>query len=125
MSFTLLGTVETHRTVEVLPARGGRRRWPDEVKARIVAETLEPGATVRAVARRYDVHSNQLTSWRRLARDGRLVLPAAEAGVEFALLVVRAEALALGKSLTMIGTPLGRKARWHTTHDGRTTTLHR
>ena len=75
--------------VEVLPVVGGRRRWPDEVKARIVAETLEPGATVRGVARRYDVHSNQLTGWRRLARDGRLVLPAPDTALAFAPVVVR------------------------------------
>ena len=81
-------STETLSKVEVLAVRGGRRRWPDEVKARIVAETLEPGATVRSVARRYDVHSNQLTGWRRLARDGRLVLPAVETAVEFAPLVV-------------------------------------
>ena len=84
-------STETLSKVEVLAVRGGRRRWPDEVKARIVAETLEPGATVRSVARRYDVHSNQLTGWRRLARDGRLVLPAVETEVEFAPLVVGEE----------------------------------
>ncbi len=77
--------------VEVLPVRGGRRHWPDDVKARIVAETLEPGATVRSVARRYDVHSNQLTGWRRLARDGRLVLPSPDTDMAFVPLAVSAE----------------------------------
>ncbi|MDB5661563.1 MAG: transposase, partial [Cypionkella sp.] len=32
--------------IEVLDGPTGRRRWPDEVKARIVAESLVPGARV-------------------------------------------------------------------------------
>lgn len=67
----------------------GHRRWPTEVKALVVADTLEPGATVNAVADRYGVQPNQLSAWRRLAKQGKLVLPSTPADEpDFAPLVV-------------------------------------
>ncbi len=64
------------RRVEVLSGPARRRRWSVEDKARIVAETLEPGASVSEVARRWQVCSQQVFTWRREARAGHLVLPA-------------------------------------------------
>src|SRR5579863_10635316 len=44
---------------------GQRREWPEALKRQMVAETLEPGASVSIVARRHDVNTNQLFKWRR------------------------------------------------------------
>lgn len=77
--------------LEVLPFPGRsrrNRRWPDEVKGRIVAETLKPGVSVAEVARRHGVPANHISSWRSRAKKGALVLPAPEDPVEFASLLV-------------------------------------
>src|SRR6266851_1809902 len=44
---------------------GRRREWPEALKRQMVAETLEPGASVSIVARRHDVNTDQLFKWRR------------------------------------------------------------
>jgi transposase len=56
-----------YRRVEVLTGPGRRRRWSAEEKARIVEETLVPGARVSEVARRWQICSQQVFGWRRAA----------------------------------------------------------
>src|SRR5215213_508799 len=53
------------RRLEVITGVGRRRRWSDEDKARIVAESLDPATTSSAVARRYGLHASQLFVWRQ------------------------------------------------------------
>jgi transposase len=65
----------------------GRKRWPDDLKAQIAAESLEPGAIVTDVARRHGCRPQQVHDWRRRARSGQLVLPASTDTLSFVPLV--------------------------------------
>lgn len=62
--------------LEVIEGPTGRRRRSDAEKARIVAESLMPGAKVADVARRHGTTRWQVYDWRRRAREGRLALSA-------------------------------------------------
>jgi transposase len=68
------------RRIEVLTGPSRRRRWSAEDKARIIAETLAPGARVSEVARRWQVCSQQVFGWRRAARRDMRTAPAATTG---------------------------------------------
>jgi transposase len=101
-STTTSTKADSFRRVEVITGVGRRRRWTDEEKAWIVAESLDPATTVSAVARRYGLHASQLFVWRQ-----RLAAPAAREAPEFVPVVVAEECGGTGRD----GRPDGDRAR--------------
>ena len=78
--------------IAVVQRTRGYRKWPEEVKARIVAESFRSGVRVVDVARRHGVLAHQLSDWRRHARQGLLALPEdAMEGLEAAFVPVTVE----------------------------------
>jgi len=69
--------------------RRERRRWSAEDKRRIVAETFESGASVSVIARRHDLNTNTLFTWRREA--GQAAGPIIEAASAFVPARIAAE----------------------------------
>lgn len=84
-------------TVTVLSGPERRRRWTTAEKLRIVQESQAPDAMVSEIARRHDVHPNQLHSWRQQARTGVLAGaeagPGAREGTRFAAVAIAPEAV--------------------------------
>lgn len=72
---------EPIRRIEVFTGEGRRRSWSPDEKAAIVAESYAGADTVCGVARRHGLTSQQLFTWRRLARGPE------RAGEEVALFV--------------------------------------
>jgi transposase len=64
------GAAKGLQRVEVITGVGRRRRWTQEVKARIVLESQQPGAVVSEVARQHGLTPQQLFGWRRQSRNG-------------------------------------------------------
>jgi transposase-like protein len=62
----------------VVTALERRRQWSEEQRAAIVSETMQPGATVLAVARKYDVHPRCIFRWKQklLATNALVEVPA-------------------------------------------------
>lgn len=61
--------VTAMRRIELITGTGRRRRWSEDEKARIIIESLKPGANASEVARRNGLTPQQLFGWRREARE--------------------------------------------------------
>lgn len=57
------------RRLELITGTGRRRRWSSDEKARILVESLRPGANISEVARRNGLSPQQLFGWRREVRE--------------------------------------------------------
>ena len=79
------------RRVEVLTGTPRRRRWTDEEKAAIVAESQVPGAQASEIALRYGLHRNQLYGWRRDFGSGNAMVEARAHGPDFVPVVAVAD----------------------------------
>jgi len=64
--------------VEVITSVQRRRRWTAEQKKAMVEEAEQPGNSISSVARKYEVHPNQLFRWRRLIHEGALLAARSE-----------------------------------------------
>jgi transposase len=68
LDHTLKPEATTARRLEVITGTGRRRWFSADDKARMIEETLVPGAVVSEVARRHGLAPQQLFTWRRQAR---------------------------------------------------------
>ena len=63
----------TNERIEIITSVERRRRWSLAEKERLVVASLEPGASVSAIAREAGIHASQLYGWRRQLRTRQVI----------------------------------------------------
>lgn len=94
-----------YQVIERLEARPlqARRGWSVETRARLVEETLVPGANVSAIARGAGMAPSQLFGWRRKALASGLVAPISQASASGPVKFARIEAVSSAMVEIVIG----------------------
>ena len=75
-------------------ATGARRRWTEDEKRRIVAESFDGTRRVSATARRYGLSASQLFTWRRQIASAS---PVAETAARFLPAFIACEPVEVGR----------------------------
>ncbi len=89
-----------------------RRRWSDEQRLQILTEAFAPGACPTEVARRHEISTGQLYTWRNKLAADALPAPDDEHGPGFAEAVVingGAPPLSGSSAAVVINLPRGRR----------------
>jgi transposase len=59
----------------ILRVKRRHKVWPETLKREIVSASLVPDASVSMIARRYDVNTNQVFTWRKRYAEAPAVAP--------------------------------------------------
>jgi len=71
--------MDTNIRLNLVPAkRGSYRHHTPEFKCAVVQQSLAIGASVSLIARKHNVNANQLFTWRKAFREGKLSSPASD-----------------------------------------------
>ena len=99
---------ESYRRIELITGTTRRRRWSDDERARILAESFEPGANISAVARRHGVHGGLLHFWRKQAKTRADEAAQADAPQFIPVAIAKTSSHAVGETAPLPLSPPGR-----------------
>ena len=96
---------EGYRRIELITGTARRRRWSDDERARILAESFEAGANISAVARRHGVNGGLLHYWRKQARTRAREAVQADAPLFIPVAIAKASSDAVGETPRLLSSP--------------------
>ena len=96
---------ERYRRVELITGTTRQLRRSDEERARILADSFEPGANIAAVARKHGVNGGLLHYWRKRAKAETVVTRPTDGPLFVPVRVIKANEVVDGESAVGEATP--------------------